>query len=95
MLLSFKVNAPALGDMGNPLYQPWVKLAEKLGVLVSTLHNTLKEVTIVHTGNALSSITRLLSAAVCFGMAKGLKLEANMINGYSLIKGKGIEVANK
>ena len=80
--------------MANPLYQPWISVGEKLGNLVGCLHESISDVSIVSSGGVLTSATKLLIAAVSYGVAKGLKLDANIINGTSLLKETGIEVCD-
>ncbi|XP_066929361.1 D-3-phosphoglycerate dehydrogenase-like [Clytia hemisphaerica] len=87
------VNAPALSQLANPLYAPWVELAQKLGSLASNLSDSAN-LTLHLDGDELKPATRLLNTALCFGLAKAKGLDCNMISAVSLLKEKNIVVVN-
>ena len=78
--------------MSNPVYQHWIELGEKLGVIVSTLHENIKTFKIVYTGEVLQSASKLLVAALSLGVARGRKMDANLISACSVLKENVIEV---
>ena len=77
--------------MANPLYSPWVELAQKLGSLASNIDSA--NFTLQIDGDELKPATRLLNTAVCFGLAKAKGVECNMISAVSVLKEKNIAVS--
>jgi len=88
------VNAPALAELANPEYKPWIEAAEKLGKLFASFNKDIEKVSIITHGNCLSSATRLLSASFSCGIAKIMDPSANIINSVSILKDKSIQVTS-
>ena len=100
-ILSQKVNAPALAEMGNPTFAPWVELAQKLGAFAiasSDVPATEEKETynLSVCGDEINKAGKLLATAAALGMAgaKGLP-PCNMISAQSILKLCGTEVSLK
>lgn len=86
------VNAAAIETESSIELSPYLKLAEKIGVLHSQLtRGKLKQISINYSGSLLHSATSLLSTAVLKGfLSRKLTEAVNMINAPFLAKEMGV-----
>ena len=87
------MNAPALSESGNPVYKPWIELAEKLGKIVGSLHEQLPDINLVTSGSCLATVSRLMATAFSCGLAKTRNPRANLINANALLKDLSLVVS--
>lgn len=88
------INASALSLIGNKELTPYIKIAEKIGILHSQLlNNKLKKIKIFYYGDLVSKSSQLLSAAVIKGfLSKVLPETLNYINAPFIAKEMGISI---
>lgn len=88
------INASALSLIGNKDLTPYIKLAEKIGILHSQLlNNKLKKIKIFYYGDLVSKSSQLLSAAIIKGfLSKVLPETLNYINAPFIAKEMGISL---
>ncbi|XP_047136639.1 D-3-phosphoglycerate dehydrogenase isoform X1 [Hydra vulgaris] len=85
------VNAPALSQLSNPKYTPWMRLAEKLGSLISNIKGSTN-INFSVNGEFLAPASRLLLNAFCYGFSKIHSLSGNLINAVIILKDLGINI---
>lgn len=89
------VNAPALAESCNPLYKPWMELAEKVGKLTACIQASLSDVSLVTRGTLLNTSAGLMMAAFSCGLAKHKDKDANVINAKTVLSEAGINVTSE
>lgn len=91
------VNAPALANMGNPVFAPWVQLAQKLGSILGAMEKSASsgKFDIVCEGECFRHAGKLFVSAVALGVAKSKGCRANMISAMNVLKNAGFEVTCK
>ena len=91
----FQVNAPALSEMGNPTFAPWVELAKNLGTFVIGSSDVVEKETysLSVCGDDINNAGKLLATAAALGISVGKGLpQCNMISAQSVLKEGGTEV---
>ena len=68
----------------------WNKLAEKLGIVVGSLHEKLTDINLVITGSCVDS--KLMVTSFCYGVIKTRSSDADLINADERLKDHGIAV---
>ena len=93
-----KVNAPALAEMGNPVFAPWVELAQKLGAYVADssqqADNDKTTYNLSICGKEINKAGKLLATAAALGVASATEgvPPCNLISAQSVLKDFGSEV---
>jgi D-3-phosphoglycerate dehydrogenase len=92
--VSNAINVPSVTAEEAPILEPFIRLAEKLGLFAGQITETgIEEIQIEYEGAVAELNTKPLTAAVLVGVLRPLLSEVNMVSAPVLAKNRGISVS--
>jgi D-3-phosphoglycerate dehydrogenase len=87
------VNVPVVSDADRRAVEPFVPLADRLGQVVSALHQgPLERIDVAYAGQITEHDTRLVTLAAVRGVLRQVDESVNLVNARSLAESRGIAV---